>query len=54
MNICYIPISLGELHDKYSILLIKSEKITDVEKLIEITPTGKKNETKHSYDLYIL
>jgi hypothetical protein len=36
MNICYIPISLGELHDKYSILLIKSEKITDVEKLIEI------------------
>ena len=36
MNICYIPISLGELCDKYSILQIKSENIIDNEKLIEI------------------
>ena len=36
MNICNIPISLGELYDKYSILLIKSKKITDEKKLLEI------------------
>jgi hypothetical protein len=36
MNICYIPISLGELYDKYSILIIKSNKINDKKKLIEI------------------
>jgi len=36
MNISYIPISLGELYDKYSILLIKSERINDENKLIEI------------------
>jgi hypothetical protein len=36
MNICHIPVSLGELYDKYSILLIKSEKINDVSKLTEI------------------
>jgi hypothetical protein len=36
MNTCHIPISLGELYDKYSILLIKSEKIKDCNKLIEI------------------
>jgi hypothetical protein len=36
MNICYIPISLGELYDKYSILIIKSNKISDKKKLIEI------------------
>ena len=31
-----IPVSLGELYDKYSILQIKSEKITDVFKLENI------------------
>jgi hypothetical protein len=36
MNICYIPISLGELYDKYSILLLKSKKIVNEKKLIEI------------------
>lgn len=36
MNICSIPVSLGELYDKYSILEIKSEKITDEHKLFEI------------------
>lgn len=36
MNICHIPISLGELYDKYSILLIKSKKITNEQKLIGI------------------
>jgi hypothetical protein len=36
MNNFYLPISLGELYDKYSILIIKSEKITDKNKLIEI------------------
>ncbi len=36
MSICYIPISIGELFDKYSILLIKLEKITNTDKLIYI------------------
>lgn len=36
MNICHIPVSLGELYDKYSILLIKSKKINNEKKLIEI------------------
>ena len=36
MSICNIPISIGELFDKYSILLIKLEKITNTEKLIYI------------------
>jgi hypothetical protein len=36
MNICSIPVSLGELYDKYSILEIKSEKINDEHKLFEI------------------
>lgn len=33
MNNCTIPISIGELYDKYSILQIKYERITDPEKL---------------------
>ena len=33
MNICNIPVSIGELYDKYSILLIKKEKINDNDKL---------------------
>jgi hypothetical protein len=36
MSICYIPISIGELFDKYSILLIKLEKINNTEKRIYI------------------
>jgi hypothetical protein len=33
VNICNIPISIGELYDKYTILQIKKEKITDIFKL---------------------
>jgi hypothetical protein len=33
MNICNVPISIGELYDKYSILLIKKEKINENDKL---------------------
>lgn len=36
MNNCLIPVSLGELYDKFSILLIKSEKISDQTKLLEV------------------
>ena len=36
MNNCLIPVSLGELYDKFSILLIKSEKISDKTKLLEV------------------
>lgn len=36
MSICNIPISIGELYDKYSILLIKKNKINDTEKLFYI------------------
>jgi len=36
MNKILIPVSIGELFDKYSILQIKSEKITDTNKLILI------------------
>ena len=32
-NVVVVPISIGELIDKYTILLIKSEKIKDDEKL---------------------
>ena len=32
-NICYIPVSIGELYDKYTILQIKKNKITCIEKL---------------------
>jgi len=31
--ICYIPVSIGELYDKYTILQIKCEKIKDPYKL---------------------
>lgn len=33
MNQCLIPVSVGELFDKYSILQIKNERITDINKL---------------------
>ena len=37
MNICYIPVSIGELYDKYTILQIKKEKINNINKLAYIT-----------------
>ena len=37
MNICNVPISIGELYDKYTILQIKKEKICDIDKLSHIT-----------------
>ena len=36
MNKCLIPVSLGELYDKFSILLIKSENIIEQEKLLAV------------------
>lgn len=36
MSNCHIPVSLGELCDKYSILQIKSERVKDENKLAEI------------------
>lgn len=36
MENCYVPVSLGELYDKYSILEIKSEKIQDTNKLLNV------------------
>ena len=33
---CKIPVSIGELWDKYSILLIKRDKITNNDKLKHI------------------
>jgi len=33
MNHCLVPVSVGELFDKYSILQIKNERIMDVNKL---------------------
>ena len=32
-NVCHIPVSIGELFDKYSILLIKEKKISNTTKL---------------------
>ena len=34
MNNCFIPISLGELFDKYSILLIKKERVNNDDKIM--------------------
>ena len=33
MAVCVIPVSIGELYDKYTILKIKGEKLVDSEKL---------------------
>ena len=33
MNQCLVPVSVGELFDKYSILQIKNERINDINKL---------------------
>jgi hypothetical protein len=35
-SICHVPISIGELYDKYSILEIKFEKIVDASKLFNV------------------
>ena len=37
MNICNVPISIGELYDKYTILQIKKQKINNIDKLAHIT-----------------
>lgn len=37
MNTCNIPISIGELFDKYTILLLKQKNIMDTNKLNSIT-----------------
>ena len=34
MNNCFVPISLGELFDKYSILLIKKERVNNDDKIM--------------------
>ena len=41
-NLCNIPISIGELWVKYTILLIKKERICDTEKVARVN-----NEIKH-------
>jgi tetratricopeptide (TPR) repeat protein len=53
---CLVPISLGELFDKYSILQIKSERVVDNEKLTlvekelaDLTPLVKKYPLDISY-----
>ena len=32
-GLCYVPVSIGELYDKYTILQIKEDKITSESKL---------------------
>jgi hypothetical protein len=34
MNNCFIPVSLGELFDKYSILLIKKKRVNNNDKIM--------------------
>ncbi len=36
MNTCYIPVSIGELFDKYTILLLKQKNVKDNDKLNSI------------------
>ncbi len=36
MNICNIPVSIGELFDKYTILLLKQKNIKDAAKLLNV------------------
>ena len=33
-KVCYVPVSIGELYDKYTILQIKQERIKDEGKLV--------------------
>ena len=35
-EVCYVPVSIGELYDKYTILQIKQERIKDEGKLVFI------------------
>ena len=35
-KVCYVPVSIGELYDKYTILQIKQERIKDEGKLVFI------------------
>ena len=37
MTICNVPVSIGELYDKYTILQIKKEKINSIDELSCIT-----------------
>ena len=35
-GVCYVPVSVGELYDKYTILQIKQERIKDEDKLVMV------------------
>ena len=35
-GLCYVPVSIGELYDKYTILQIKEEKIANESKLVMV------------------
>lgn len=35
-GLCYVPVSIGELYDKYTILQIKEEKISNESKLVMV------------------
>jgi len=39
-NLCHVPVSIGELFDKYTILQIKKERITQEHKLIMVKRIG--------------
>jgi len=57
MNKILIPISIGELYDKISILQIKSERISDIEKLKNINNelaflNNFKKDVSINYELY--
>lgn len=57
-TICYVPVSVGELIDKYSILEIKSEKINDELKLVhiknEMEILNKEIQNLHNFDINLL
>lgn len=52
MNTCLVPISIGELYDKYTILQIKCENIKDVEKQKNIL--NEMNYLKSHINKYLL
>ena len=56
--LCYVPVSVGELVDKYSILAIKSEKIQDKSKCLsiiaEMNLLEKEIQNLHHFDLNLL
>jgi hypothetical protein len=35
-GVCYVPVSVGEFYDKYTILQIKQERIKDEDKLVMV------------------